>query len=122
MKVDLSDEYQGELARAIARRIHGVVISMHIRLTGTPDTFGGAKRTIRDVRDLLRSIPHDGTRFSERREFIRWVKYSFREIRRENHTETRWQEHIAKVRAAHPDLITPECEAKLGASGWKQAA
>jgi len=86
---------------------------MHVRLVsnGYPREARD-NQEIRDIRELIRSLPADGYG-SPRRDFILTVRYLFKTLRSEQRTEPKWQDYIARVRNFHPDHITPECEAKL---------
>lgn len=116
MKVDLPPSMTHDLALLCAKRVHASVVNMQLRLTSTTPAPEFYARELREIRGIVKSISAVGGCYSDRRIFIIYLRGAFKDLRSQNNTEPRWQHFIKKVRAAHPELITAECEAKLAAA------
>lgn len=112
MKIEVSNYMALDLAEGCAKRILAAVVSMRLRLTGMPAASYHAEN-LSEIRALLRSIQDEPGCFGARANFVRLVGIYFRSFRKKEGVEVRWQDHLKKVRAAHPELITPQAAEKL---------
>jgi len=108
-RVSLPEEILFKLAQICAEEIHAAVISMHCQLCQPPC---GYHRGVQAVREIVRSISNDGYS-SDRREFVRYVRYLFKELRKEKGTDARWQSYVSRVLEFHTELVTEETRKKL---------
>lgn len=112
MKIEVSNYMALDLAEGCAKRILAAVVSMQLSLTGTPRASYHAEN-LSEIRALLRSIQEEPGCQGTRANFVRLVGIYFRSLRKKQGVQARWQDHLKKVRAAHPEVITQQAAEKL---------